>query len=149
LPTYPYTSFTFVLEIEGIIAGGFSDVSGLQIETELEEYREGGVNDYVHKFPKITKYQNLTLKHGLTDRDTLWNWYNDVIKGNIERKNGTIFLLKSDALTPAMWWEFTGAYPVKWTGPELKADSNSIAFETLELVHTGLTKSKETDVSNL
>lgn len=135
----PYTSFNFLVEIDGIIAGGFSEVSGLQIETEVEEYREGGVNDYVHKFPKITKYTNLILKHGLTDLDLLWAWYSDVIKGTIERKNGIIFLLDNNRL-PTMWWEFTGAFPVKWIGPELKADGNTVAFETLEIVYQSLTK---------
>ena len=135
----PYASFNFLVEIDGIIAGGFSEVTGLQVETEFEEYREGGVNDYVHKLPKITKYPNLTLKHGLTDLDILWTWYKDVIQGKIERKNGMIFLL-DNSRTPVMWWEFTDAYPVKWTGPDLKAESNTVAFETLELAHNGLTK---------
>lgn len=137
----PYTSFNFVLEIGGIIVGGFSEISGLQVETEFEEYREGGMNDHIHKFPKITKYQNLVLKHGMTDRDLLWKWYDDVIQGNIKRKDGIIFILSPGSSTPKMWWEFTGAYPVKWTGPDLRADSNSVAFETLELVHNGLTRS--------
>ena len=138
----PYSSFNFLVEIDGIIAGGFSEVSGLQIETEVEEYREGGVNDFIHKFPKITKYTNLTLKHGLTDSDLLWAWYSDVIQGTIERKNGMIFLLDSEKQT-AMSWEFSGAFPVKWTGPELKADSNTVAFETLEIVYQSLTKTSK------
>lgn len=133
----PYTSFSFLVEIEGIITGGFSDISGLQIETELEEFREGGMNDHVHKLPRVTKYGNLTLKHGLTDQDQLWNWYKDVIQGNIERKNVTIFLLDITGEL-ARHWEFVNVYPVKWTGPELKADSNTVAFETLELAHDGL-----------
>jgi phage tail-like protein len=135
----PYGSFNFLVEIDGIIAGGFSEVSGLQIETEVESYNEGGVNDYIHQLPKGTKYTNIVLKHGLTDLDMLWNWYKDVIQGKINRKNGIIFLLDNDRI-PVMWWEFYEAYPVKWIGPELKADSNSIAFETLELAHHGITK---------
>jgi len=132
----PYTSFNFLVEIEGVITAGFSDISGLQVETELEEFREGGVNDHVHRLPKLTKYGNLTLKHGITDQDTLWNWYKDVINGKVIRTNITIFLNDISGKT-VMHWEFTNAYPVKWTGPELKADSNTIAFETLELAHNG------------
>jgi len=137
----PYTSFNFLVEIEGIISAGFSDISGLQIETEVEEFREGGVNNYVHKLPKLTKYGNLTLKHGMTDQDKLWNWYKDVIRGKINRTNVTIFLQDITGKT-LMHWEFSNAYPVKWTGPELKADSNTVAFETLELAHNGLARQK-------
>lgn len=132
----PYTSFNFLVEIQGIITAGFSEISGLQIETELEEVREGGVNNHIHKLPKLTKYGNLTLKHGLTDQDILWNWYKDVINGNVMRTNITIFLLDF-AGKLVMHWEFSDAYPVKWTGPELKAESNTVAFETLEIAHNG------------
>jgi phage tail-like protein len=135
----PYGSFNFLVEIDGILSGGFSDVGGLQIETETETVKEGGVNDHVHILPKGTKYQNITLKHGIGDLDLLWRWYKDVVDGKIERKNGIIFLLDNSRL-PAMWWEFYDAYPVKWTGPDLKADTGSIAFETIDLVHSGLTK---------
>ncbi len=69
----PYFSFQFLIEINGLITGGFSEVSGLQVEIETEEYREGGTNDYVHKLPKGTKYSNLVLKRGITDSDVLWN----------------------------------------------------------------------------
>ncbi|MBU7005777.1 phage tail protein [Phosphitispora fastidiosa] len=135
----PYANFSFLVEIGGLIAGGFSEVSGLQAETETEEYREGGVNEYVHKLPKITKHTNLTLKRGITDSDVFWKWHRDVISGKIERKNGSVILL--DAAGNEKWrWNFSQAYPVKWNGPELKAESNTIAVETIELTHHGLTK---------
>lgn len=135
----PYLSFRFQVEIEGLIAGGFSEVSGLQVETETEDHREGGVNDYVHKIIKGTKQQNLTLKRGITDSDTLWKWHQDVVNGKIKRKSGRIILL--DLEGNEKWhWTFQDAYPVKWTGPDLKADGNNIAIETLELAHNGIKK---------
>ncbi len=135
----PYVNFNFLVEIGGLIVGGFSDVSGLQTETETEEYREGGVNDYVHKLPKITKHSNLTLKRGITDADALWKWHADVAAGKIERKNGSVILL--DTAGNEKWrWNFTQAYPVKWSGPELKADSSMVAVESIEIAHNGLTK---------
>lgn len=135
----PYLSFRFLVEIQGLIVGGFSEVSGLQAETEIEEFREGGVNDHVHKLPKITKYPNLTLKRGITDSDVLWNWYQDVISGFFERKNG--FIILQDNEGNEKWrWHFINAYPVKWTGPDLKADSSTVAVETLELAHNGIKK---------
>jgi phage tail-like protein len=135
----PYLSFRFLVEIQGLIVGGFSEVSGLQAETETEEIREGGVNDYVHKLPKITKYPNITLKRGITDSDALWNWHQDVVNGIIKRKSGFIILL--DCEGNEKWrWSFERAYPVQWRGPELRADSNTVAVESIELAHNGIKK---------
>ncbi len=136
----PYVRFNFLVEIEGLLVGGFTEVTGLQIETEVQDYREGGLNEYIHKLAGPTRYpSNLILKHGLTDIETLWSWHQDVTQGTIKRRNGTIYLLDNRRL-PAMWWDFMEAYPVKWTGPELRADSNTVAVETVELVHKGISK---------
>jgi phage tail-like protein len=136
---YPYATFRFRVEIDGITVAGFSEVSGLQVETETEQYEEGGVNDFVHYLPGRTKYQHITLKHGLTGADELWQWYQDVAAGRFLRKNGAIILM--DTTGEDAWrWNFSNAYPVKWTGPELRADSNTVAFETIELVHHGIKK---------
>ena len=136
----PYLSFNFFVEIEGLIVGGFSEVGGLQVETQVHDYQEGGQNEYVHRLPGPARHpSNLILKRGLTDIETLWSWHQDVIAGKIERRNGTVYLLDRTG-APAMWWDFKEAYPVKWSGPELRADSGAVAVETIELVHRGLSK---------
>ena len=134
----PYLSFHFLVEIEGLVIGGFNEVTGLTVEVEIEEYREGGLNAYIHKLAGPVRYpNNLVLKHGLTDSDTLWNWHQDVASGNIQRKNGSIILL--DSAGEEQWrWNFVDAYPVRWVGPDLRAGSAEVAIETLELVHRGL-----------
>ncbi len=139
---YPYLNFRFLVEIDGIIVGGFSEVSGLNVETETELIEEGGVNDYVHKLPKKTKYSNLTLKRGLTDSDVLWSWHRDVVKGNFKRKSGAIIMLDDEG--NSKWrWNFKEAYPVKWTGPDLQAANSTVAIEILELSHNGLEKGQK------
>ncbi|MDZ8228183.1 phage tail protein [Nostoc sp. ChiVER01] len=136
----PYAAFNFSVEINGLIVGGFTEVSGLQSQIEVEEYKEGGENNFTHKLPGRTVYsENLVLKRGLTDIEALWRWYQDVAKGIIKRRNGTIYLLDQRGL-PAMWWDFRQAYPVKWSGPEFKSDNTTVAFETVELVHQGIVK---------
>jgi len=135
--TDPYTSFRFRVEIDGLIVGGFSEVSGIQAETETEEVWEGGVNDHVHKLPKITKHLNLTLKRGIADSDALWNWHQDVVNGIIERRTVHIIVMDSEG-NEKWYWYFIEAYPVKWSGPDLKADGSTVAVETLELVHNGI-----------
>jgi len=136
----PYLAVNFLVEIEGLVVGAFSEVTGLQVETEVEDYREGGLNEYVHRLAGPTRYPaNLVLRRGLTDIEALWSWHQDVVQGRIERKNGTIYLLDRQRL-PAMWWDFAAAYPVKWSGPELRAESNVVAVEAVELVHRGISK---------
>lgn len=136
----PYSAFNFLIEIEGLVVGGFSEVNGLQLEVETEDYREGGLNDYVHKLAGPARYsQNLTLKRGLTDADTLWFWQYDVARGIITRRNATIYLLDAGG-AQVMSWDVMAAYPVRWIGPELRAGSSEIAFETVELVHRGIVK---------
>jgi phage tail-like protein len=136
----PYLSVNFLVEIDGLVVGGFQEVTGLQVETEVEDYREGGVNEYVHRLAGPTRYpQNLVLKKGLTDVESLWKWHQKVVRGTIRRRNGSIYLLDRAGL-PAMWWNVTGAYPVKWSGPDFRAEQGAVAVEQLELVHRGISK---------
>jgi phage tail-like protein len=133
----PYTAFNFWVEVDNLVRGGFSEVSGLQAETETEDYPEGGVNNYIHRLPKRTKYPNLVLKRGITDARELWDWYKKVMNGQIERHNGSIILADYTG-SEKRRWNFVQAYPVKWVGSDFKADSNTVAIETLELAHNGL-----------
>src|SRR5690242_15969264 len=89
----PYQASNFVIEIEGLLAGGFSECSGLEVESEVQEYQEGGVNDYVHRFAGATRYPPLVLRRGITLSGVLWRWYQMTAAGQVSRRNGTIFLL--------------------------------------------------------
>lgn len=133
----PYLSFNFLVEMEGLLVGGFSEVTGLQAELELHEYREGGVNGYVHRLAGPVRYpSNLVLKRGMTDNQELWLWHRAVREGIIARRNLTVILL--DAVRePVRHWHLERAYPVRWIGPELRGDANTVAIETLELAHCG------------
>lgn len=136
----PYLGFNFLVEIQGIAIAGFMEVSGLQVEVEVHDYREGGLNEYIHKLPGPTRYpSNLVLKRGITDVDALWKWHQDVTQGKIERKNGSIVLMNSAG--EEKWrWNFVEAYPVRWVGPDLRASAAEVAVETMELAHRGLSK---------
>ena len=82
--TDPHAAFNFWVEIEGLIAGGFTEISGLKMEIDVQAYQEGGQNTYVHQFPGRIKESTLTLKRGLTDIDTLWPWCYDVMHNTID-----------------------------------------------------------------
>lgn len=135
----PYTSFRFVVEITGVQVGGFSEVSGLQAETEMEDFREGGVNDFVHKIIKFTKYPNLVLKRGITEDANLWKWHQDVITGKIFKTDIAVVLNNVDLRRNKTWrWEFAKAFPVKWAGSDLNATGNTMFIETVEFAHHGM-----------
>ncbi len=135
--TDPFFGFRFKVQIEGIIEAGFSEVSGLTVTTQVEDFREGGLNHFVHKLPKETTFESLVLKKGIADYDRLWQWHREVLLGKFRRRRIEIILLKNDFQGEVRSWTFRDAYPVKWTGPEIKADSNTVAFETLEFTHHG------------
>lgn len=136
----PYLAVNFLVEIDGLITGGFSKVEGLDSAIETEDHVEGGRNDYVHKVLKGTIYSPIVLSHGLTDIDALWSWHERVRRGVIQRKNGTVMLLDTRRM-PVMWWNFADALPVKWVGPSFDASADTqVAIERVELVHRGVTK---------
>ena len=133
----PYIAFRFEVSLDGITLAGFSECSGLQLETEFHDYMEGGLNDYVHKFPTRTKQGNLTLKRGIVDRE-LWDWYYDLTQGVVAPKNGEIAVKDPSGSEVVLKWEFNGALPVKWQGPDLNASQNNVAVETLDLTYLTL-----------
>lgn len=133
----PYGRFNFLLEIDGVTKAGFSEVSGLATETEVVEYREGSdPPNTVRKLPGLTKYSNIVLKRGVTADTSLWNWYKTVLDGNVQRTTGSIVLLDASR-NPILRWNFHNAWPCKWEGPALKAPSNEVAIESIEIAHEG------------
>ena len=135
--TDPYRNSNFLVEIDGITQAGFSDCSGFGANTDPIEYREGGENTTVRKLPGLTKYNNITLKWGLTDSSELYKWYRDVVKGKVQRKNGSIIVLDTDGKEKVRWNFFNG-WPTKWDGPDFSAKGTDIAIETLEIAHEGV-----------
>ena len=113
--TDPYLGFRFRVEISGLQIGGFSEVSGLQVEIEVHDYREGGVNEYMHRLAGPARYpNNLVLKHGIMDSEVMWNWQQDVVSGKVQRRNGSIILM--NAAGEYTWrWKFREAYAIWWS----------------------------------
>jgi|SRR5450631_3017804 phage tail-like protein len=136
--TDPYGQFNFLIEIDGITVGGFSEASGLSTDTNIIEYREGSENQgTVRKLPGLMKYSNIVLKRGWTQDQNLWNWRKKVIDGATQRTSGTIILL-DEARQPALRWNFREGWPSKWDGPQLNGKTSEVAIETLEIAHEGL-----------
>jgi phage tail-like protein len=136
---YPLPQFHFQVEWGGQRLG-FSEVSGLNIEVQVIEYREGISPEYsVVKMPGIKKYSNITLKRGIVPKDNeFFEWLNTVSLNQVERRDLVISLLNENH-EPVMVWKAKNAFPVKLDGPQLDATANEVAIETLELTHEGLT----------
>jgi phage tail-like protein len=135
----PYRGFNFVLEIDKVPKGAFSEVGGLTADGDSADYREGSdVQLNVRKLMGLRKYSNLTLKRGYTQDRALWQWYTNIMNGVADRRNVTIVLM-NEARQPVLRWHAENAWINKIEGPSLKASSNDVAMESVELVHEGLT----------
>ncbi len=141
----PFLASRFFVEIGSDAKAYFTECSGLAVETDVLEYVEGGLNDYVHKLPGRTRYTNVTLRRGWAETDELWKWYDKTLSGKFDRREVSIVLYEfkgQNAGAEKARWNLKAAYPVKWQGPEFRADGNGTAVETLELAHAGWVRAK-------
>lgn len=137
--TYPLVKFHFTVDWAGTNIG-FTEVSGLDVETELIEYRHGASPEYSKiKMPGMQKYSNITLKRGSFKNDNeYYQWWNTVKLNTIERRDITIKLLNEEH-EPVIVWKVKNAFPVKVQSTDLKGDGNETAIESMEVAHEGLT----------
>ncbi len=136
---YPLPVFHFQVDWAGTNLG-FSEVSGLTMESQPIEYRDGSMKETSPlKMAGITKWSNITLKRGVTVADNeFFDWWKKTVDlGNVERRDITISLL-NETQEPVMVWKVKNAWPVKVEGPGLKATGNEIAIESMEVAHEGL-----------
>ncbi len=139
MASYQYGRFRFKVEIDGMEAGGFSEVTGFDASIDVMEYREGDMVQTPMKMPGLKKYGNITLRKGLADTMVLYEWINAGIEGEVQRKTLTITLLDQTE-NPVASWQIINAWPVKYTGPDFNATSSEVAVETLEVAHEGMTR---------
>ncbi len=135
---YPLVTYSFEVDWGGTKIG-FTEVSGLDIELEVVEYRHGASPKFSkQKQPGQTKYSNITLKRGTFKSDNeFYQWQNTVQLNKIERRDITIKLL-NEVRDPVIVWKVQDAWPSKIQSTGLKADGSEVAIETMELVHEGL-----------
>ncbi|KAA6345998.1 hypothetical protein EZS27_005578 [termite gut metagenome] len=136
---WPLPKFHFAVEVAGLDAS-FQEVSGLEMEAQVIEYRHGNSKEFsTIKMPGIKKYSDITLKKGVFKGDNkFWDWFNKIKMNTIERQPMTIKLL-DEAGSPTMVWTLINAFPTKITSTDLKSDGNEVAVETLVVAHEGLT----------
>lgn len=160
-------AWKFYVEVLGVLVAEFQECSGLGMERHVEDYKEGGTNDFEWLLPKHITYPNVVLKKGITYNRELWRWFrwgqfDGQVWGfnTIPGANLAISMLRSQGIIVplgtsvsivlgtvegkvAKHWDLIGAIPVKWSISDLKADSNEPAIETLEIRHQGIDLSLE------
>ena len=161
-PDDPFVGYLFRLSLGDIEIAGFSECTGLEVETKVFEYREGGRNSHSLRFPEQGDVKNIVLKRGLTASYELFDWHMDVANGSFSHANqrpsahqqpghsaessqqDTSRKISIALIDPAgearKEWLLRRAFPIKWTGPEFKATDNSVIFEAIELAHEGVEK---------
>ncbi len=127
----PTASFRFTVEIDGEVLAAFTECTLPNIEWDVEELKEGGLNVYVHQLPGMRKSGRLSLKYGVCQND-LVNWYIDCMSENFSRKPVTVKLLDSQ-LETIFTWSINDCYPLKLTAPQMKTDGNAVAIYSLDL----------------
>ena len=138
MATYPLPKFHFIVQWGGTRIG-FTEVTGLDMQVEAIEYREGNSPEYAKvKMPGLHKFSNITLKRGSIAGDSdFYKWINTIALNTVERRDVVISLL-NEAHEPVMTCKAKNSFPVKVQASDLKADGNEVAIETIELAHEGL-----------
>lgn len=139
MATYPLPKFHFLVDWGGTRLS-FTEVSGLNTETDVIEYRDGASPEFHKiKMPGLQKFSNITLKRGTFKGDNdFFKWWNTVALNTIQRRDLTISLL-NEQHQPVVVWKVKQAWPNKVMPGDLKADANEVLIESIELVHEGLT----------
>jgi phage tail-like protein len=129
----------FYIEMQsGIITASFSECSGFGIDVKKETYLEGGVNQQQRVFLGHAEFPDITLKHGMTDDLTFWNWVQEILQPGRKNRRNVNILMFNQAGEIMQRWTLIGAVPVSWRSPGFQADSNTVAIEEMTLAYEGL-----------
>jgi phage tail-like protein len=137
----PLVGFHYAIDVQGEVKGYFTECSGIGSEHEVIEHKivDDRGKEVMQKMPGRLKWENVTLKRGITDAMDIWDWRKMVEDGDVEsaRANGSIVMFDQH-LSEVARWNFENAWPVKVSGPQVKSDSNEIGIEELSIAHEGL-----------
>lgn len=136
---YPIPRFHFQVDWGGAKIS-FSEVTGLDMQVELMEYRHSDSKDFSKiKMPGLKKFSNITLKRGKFEKDFDYNtWIDEIADDRANKRRDVTIRLLNEQHTPVAAWTAARCFPIKVTAPDLKSDANEIAVESIEIAHEGL-----------
>lgn len=143
----PYAAFNFIVRVNEVDVAGFMEVSGLDRENLVIEYREGkdqsgNEGAFVRKQPGLERVSNVTLRRGLTGSIALAKLRADIRTAAAgpavaNAKPGPVdwmIEMQDEAHQPVLTWRLENAWVAKLSGPSFNAKSNEIAIESIEVV---------------
>ena len=132
----PALALRFRAWMPGLADATFTGVEGLNAKYQVEKYKEGGNAGHTHRLPLRLKYKNVKLTRPVDmDSFRIGVWFQSVQFHKLPL-GGFIKLFDANGM-PVVTYTLLGVFPIKYTGPKLKADGNDVAHETLEIAHTG------------
>ena len=142
--TAPLPAYNFIVDLNGPrnpnkLLGGFSDVSGLETDVHISEYRDGNeAEPHVRKIPGSHKVGDVTLKRGVVDSSDLWDWITDLRTNGVLAQRDVVITLRDEAGNPIQQWKLRNVVPMKYTGPTLAGKGGGdVAMEELVLSAEG------------
>jgi phage tail-like protein len=139
----PISAYSFALEVQGITEATFREATGFGSESQVIEFKEQTKDGktIIRKIPGTLKWQNITLKKGLTSNQELWKWRQKVIDGQIEtaRLDGSVVGYDENG-AEKIRYNFTRGWPCKWTASALNAQGNDPIIEEIEITHENLVR---------
>ena len=133
---YPPWSFYYRVEFGASKSKNdvrFQTVSGLSVEYDMEEYKEGGENRFSHKLPGRTKYADLVLKRGMLTDSALIAWFMEAFRDRVFEPTDVNVILMNEAGDPLRTWKIVQAIPKKWSVSDFNSGENTVVIETMEL----------------
>ncbi len=137
--SYPTVGFHFQVKFNGLSEKdiGFQSVSGLDVQIESKEVKEGGEGRFVHKVPEKSKFSSTaTLKRALVGpKDSaLTDWCMDAF---LHLKFKPLSVVNIELLdeehNKLVTWNLHHVWPKSWKVAELNAERSEVLIETLEL----------------
>lgn len=144
----PFTNFNFAVEIrvegvaEQICDAAFAECDGLEMTMDVKTIREGGNNGKEIRLTGPFKYNQITMKRGLTATFDLWNWFNLMLENQSLRADAEVVLFANDGTTERARFVLSRCVPVKLKSPPLNAKDGAIAIEEFQLAYETLTLKK-------
>jgi phage tail-like protein len=136
----PFRSYSFTLNIQGVVHGHFTQVSGLQIDIAPIKYREAGNAQIIHHLPGLVDYGLVELRYGLTTSHEMFDWLMTGVKGAVRRKNISVIMLDNAGVNHVTQWDLGNAWVSRWNGAVLNALTSEVAFESMSLAFDSLVR---------
>jgi phage tail-like protein len=129
-----FRAYRFKLDIQGVPAAYFTEVSGLGVTVESIDYRAGGDAPWVRRLPGWARVDEVTLRYGMSRSNSLWDWFKEALDGKVTPRDISIILLGTDGVEEVSRWNLFRSWLRHWRAAELNATVATAAIETMTLV---------------